>query len=67
MDRWALQILSVRTQPSRGAATCDAGAGARSGALGCHPQFSLAVFRRVLLKFFKQKWSKCSIAKLYIS
>jgi hypothetical protein len=62
MDHWALQSLGVWAQQSRGAATCDASA--RSGAPGCQPHFSLALFRRVLLKFLKQKWSKCSIAKL---
>jgi hypothetical protein len=63
MDRWAWQSLGVRAQPNRGAATCNAGTSARSGAPGRHRQFSLALFRRVLLKFLKQRWSECSIAK----
>jgi hypothetical protein len=63
-DRRAEAGLGVQTQRSRDAATCDAGAGSRSGAPGGQSQFSLALFRRVLLSFLKQKWSKCLIAKL---
>jgi hypothetical protein len=63
-DRRAEVGLGVQAQQSRGAATCDAGADARSGAPGGQSQFSLALFRRVLLNFLKQKWSKCLIAKL---
>jgi hypothetical protein len=63
-NRQAEAGLGVWAQRSHGAATCDAGAGARSGAPGCQSQFSLALFRRVLLKILKQKWSKFLIAKL---
>jgi hypothetical protein len=63
MDRQAEASLGMRAQGSRSAATCGDGAGALWSAR-VPTQFSLALFRRVLLKFLKQKWSKCLIAKL---
>jgi hypothetical protein len=53
-DRLAEAGLGVRAQRSRRAVTCDASAGTRFGALGGQSQFSLALFRRVLLNFLKQ-------------